>query len=224
MFRSNSENPFQGPHQNSKTVTAGKAPEDATAAMIMIHGRGASAESILTLANEFSDVEEFHLAAPQAYGHQWYPYSFLVPTERNEPGLSSGLQAIFDIISDLEKNGIPKEKIILLGFSQGGCLASEFVARHPARYGGIIALSGGLIGETVSAENYSGSLENTPYFVGCSDIDPHIPVERVHESADILGSLGASVTKKIYPGMGHTVNEDEIDEINKLIQSVISID
>ena len=221
MFRANSENPFQGPHQKSGTVTAGKSPEDSSAAIIMIHGRGASAESILTLANEFENVDDFHFAAPQANNFQWYPHSFLAPTDRNEPGLSSGLQAIFDIIHDLEEKGIPKNKIILLGFSQGACLASEYVARHPARYGGLIALSGGLIGDTISAENYFGSLDNTPYFVGCSDIDPHIPVERVHESADILGGLGATVTKKIYPGMGHTVNEDEIKRINKLIKAVI---
>ena len=221
MFIANSENPFQGPHQNSGTVTAGKAPEEAKAAMIMIHGRGASAESILTLANEFDNIEDFHLAAPQANQFTWYPYSFLSPAERNEPGLSSGLQAIFDIIKELEEKGIPKENIILLGFSQGACLASEYVARHPARYGGLVALSGGLIGDTISAENYTGSLKNTPYLVGCSDVDPHIPVERVHESAEILGGLGASVTKKIYPGMGHTVIEDEIRHINKLIKSVI---
>jgi phospholipase/carboxylesterase len=220
MFRANSEKPFQGPHQKSGTVTAGTAPDKAKAAMIMIHGRGASAESILTLANDFDNIEDFHLAAPQANQFTWYPYSFLSPTERNEPGLSSGLQAIFDIINDLEEKGIPKEKIILLGFSQGACLASEYVARHPARYGGLVALSGGLIGDTISAKNYTGSLKNTPYFVGCSDIDPHIPVERVHESADILGGLGASVTKKIYPGLGHTVIEDEISEVKKIINHV----
>ena len=114
MFRANSEKPFQGPHQESGIVTAGQTPEEAKAAMIMIHGRGASAESILTLANDFDNIEDFHLAAPQAYNFQWYPYSFLSPTERNEPGLSSGLQAIFDIITDLEEKGIPKEKVILL--------------------------------------------------------------------------------------------------------------
>jgi phospholipase/carboxylesterase len=222
MFRANSENPFQGPHQQTGTATAGAGPEEAIAAMVMIHGRGASAESILALADEFDNTETFHFVAPQAHQFTWYPYSFLEPAERNEPGLSSGLQAIYNIVTDLEHKGIPGEKVILLGFSQGACLASEFVARHPARYGGLVALSGGLIGDSVSAENYSGSLEGTPCFVGCSDTDPHIPVERVHESADILSRLNASVTKKIYPGMGHTVNRDEIEEVKKIKQSVLS--
>ena len=220
MFRANSDRPFDGPHQHSGNATSGVAPEKASAAMVLVHGRGASAESILTLAYEF-DSGQMHYVAPQANQHTWYPNSFLAPAERNEPGLSSGLQAIFDIVTDLENKGVPKNKIIIAGFSQGACLASEFVARHPARYGGLIALSGGLIGDSVSADNYTGSLEGTPYFVGCSDIDPHIPVERVHESADILESLGADVTKKIYPGMGHTVNEDEIDHINKMIKKVL---
>ncbi len=222
MFRANSDHPFQGPHQQTGTVTAGESPEEANAAMVMVHGRGASAESILTLANDLGDIKGFHFAAPQASQNTWYPFSFLEPTERNEPGLSSGLQAIFDIITDLESAGIGKDKIILLGFSQGACLASEFVARHPARYGGLVALSGGLIGDSIDAENYNGSLNGTPYFVGCSDIDPHIPVERVHESADVFEKLKADVTKKIYPGMGHTVIADEIEEVKKTIQRVIS--
>lgn len=221
MFRANSENPFKGPHQNSNIVTYGRSPEDANLAMIMIHGRGASAESIITLSNEF-DMGNIHYRAPQASQSTWYPYSFLQPTERNEPGLSSGLQVIFDIISDIEEKGISKEKIILLGFSQGACLATEFVARHPARYGGLIALSGGLIGESVQSENYEGDLNGTPYFVGCSDVDPHIPVERVEESVKILKNLGADITKKIYPGMGHTVNQDEMDHIKKMIDVVRS--
>lgn len=190
--------------------------------MVMIHGRGATAESILTLANEFDNTGGFHFAAPQASQFTWYPYSFLAPTEKNEPGLSSGLQTIFDIITHLEGAGIPKDKIILLGFSQGACLASEYVARHPAKYGGLIALSGGIIGDSVIHENYFGSLVNTPCFIGCSDIDPHIPADRIHESAALMDKLGADVTKKIYPGMGHTVNEDEIKEIKKIIGRVLS--
>lgn len=220
MFRADIDNPFKGPHQQSLPVTAGLPPNQAKAAMVMIHGRGATAESILTLANEFENAQEFHFAAPQASQFTWYPYSFLAPTDKNEPGLSSGLQAIFDVITHLEKSGIKKEKIILLGFSQGACLASEYVARHPANYGGLIALSGGLIGDAVAADNYSGSLDGMPYFVGCSDIDPHIPVERVHESASVFEMLGASVKKNIYPGMGHTVNEDELIHVNKIIEKI----
>lgn len=218
MFKANSEEPFQGPHQNPKIVTHGVSPDEADLAMIMIHGRGASAESIITLSNEF-DTGNIHYRAPQADQFTWYPYSFLQPTDRNEPGLSSGLQLIFDMISDLESEGIPKEKIILLGFSQGACLSTEFVARHPAKYGGIIALSGGLIGDSIKKENYESDLEDTPYFVGCSDVDPHIPEERVNESAEVMNKLGAEVTKQIYPGMGHTVNQDEIDHIKKIISS-----
>ena len=219
MFRANSQNPFNGPHQKSNTVHAGADIENADGAMIMIHGRGATAESIITLADEFGD-HNLHLVAPQASQFQWYPYSFLAPTDRNEPGLSSGLQAIHNIIRELEDKGIQREKIILLGFSQGACLASEFVARHPAKYGGLIVLSGGLIGDSISAENYSGSLEKTPVFMGCSDIDPHIPVERVDESAEILEGLGASMSKKIYPGMGHTVNQDEINHAIEIINHI----
>lgn len=218
MFRANSEKPFQGPHQNSNIITHGVSPEEVDQAMIMIHGRGASAESIIALSNEF-DTGNIHYQAPQANQFTWYPYSFLQPTERNEPGLSSGLQVIFDIVSDLENEGVSRDKIILLGFSQGACLATEFVARHPTRYGGLIALSGGLIGESIQKDKYEGDLGGTPYFVGCSDVDPHIPVERVDESVEVLRKLGADVTKKIYPGMGHTINQDEIDHIKKILVS-----
>lgn len=221
MFRADSTSNFQGPHQNQPTATGGASKTVAKGAMILVHGRGASAESILTFANEFN-APEFHYVAPQASGYQWYPNSFLAPTEQNEPGLSSGLQVIYDIIRDLEDSGIPENKIILLGFSQGACLVSEFVARHPTKYGGLAALSGGLIGDAISAENYSGSLEHTPVFLGCSNIDPHIPKERVDESETILSGLGADVTKRIYKGMGHTVNEDEIREVTNLIQRVIA--
>jgi phospholipase/carboxylesterase len=216
MFRANSDEPFSGPHQKYEPVHAGADPADAKAAMILVHGRGASAESILMLARELN-AEGFHFAAPQASRHTWYPYSFLVPTEQNEPGLSSGLQAIHNIISGLEENGLSREKIIILGFSQGACLASEFVARHPARYGGLAALSGGLIGESVDPGAYSGSLGGTPVYLGCSDNDAHIPEVRVDETASVLENLGASVTKKIYPGMGHTVTREELDHVQQLI-------
>lgn len=216
MLKANSKDPFEGPHQHATIVTHGASPEDAELAMIMLHGRGASAESIIRLSQEF-DNGKIHYRAPQANQFTWYPYSFLQPTEQNEPGLSSGLQLIYDMISNLQSAGIPKENIVLLGFSQGACLSTEFVARHPDKYGGLIALSGGLIGETIQKQNYEGDLEGTPYFVGCSDVDPHIPVERVDKSVKVLKKLGAKVTKKIYPGMGHTVNKDEIDQIKKMI-------
>lgn len=219
MFRAKSENAFQGPHQNLQIIDGGADPAKAKAAMIMIHGRGATAESILTLADEFNDGK-LHTVAPQANQYQWYPYSFLAPTDQNEPGLSSGLQVVYDLVSDLESKGFKKGKIVLLGFSQGACLASEFLARHPAKYGGLIALSGGLIGDKVSSANYEGSLDDTPVFLGCSNIDPHIPKERVDETESVFNSLNGKVMKKIYPGMGHTVNDDEIEEIKKILHKV----
>lgn len=217
LFRVDSTTNFDGPHQNQKIASAGVSSEEANAAMIMIHGRGASADSILDLRHEFDIAKNLAFRAPQANGHTWYPYSFLAPTQQNEPGLSSGLQQIFNIVEELESNSIPKEQIYLLGFSQGACLASEFVARHPAKYAGLIALSGGLIGDKIQPENYSGDLKGTPVFMGCSDIDPHIPKERVDESETVFNNLGAKVTKKIYPGMGHTVNNDELEHIKNLI-------
>jgi predicted esterase len=221
MFRADSKKSFKGPHQQIQPVFSGQDTDSAPGAMIMIHGRGATAESIIMLADEFGD-HQLHLAAPQASQFQWYPYSFLAPTERNEPGLSSGLQAIHDIRMMLNDQGLPDNKILFLGFSQGACLASEYVARHPSRYGGLIVFSGGLIGDQLHPDEYSGSLDGSPVFMGCSDIDPHIPEERVHESAAIFEQLGANVRKKIYPGMGHTVNEDEIQQAAQIIQNVIS--
>ena len=208
---------FEGPHQNQQLVQAGES--DAKVAMIMIHGRGATAQSIIGLAYEFDSRNALRIYAPQANGNTWYPFSFLAPTNQNQPGLSSGLQRMYDLVSQLENEGIQKENIFLLGFSQGACLVSEFAARHPAKYAGIIALSGGLIGDKIDKDSYTGDLEGTPYFVGCSNVDPHIPLARVDESAEVFEQLNASVTKKIYPGMGHLVNEDEISHIQKIINT-----
>tara|TARA_R100000479_G_C6360590_1_gene192854 strand:- start:576 stop:1094 length:519 start_codon:yes stop_codon:yes gene_type:complete len=171
------------------------------------------------MVSTFETDKKIAYRAPQANGNTWYPYSFLAPTDQNQPGLSSGLQKIHDIIEELESEGISKENIYLLGFSQGACLASEFVARHPAKYAGLIALSGGVIGDAVNPEEYSGDLNGTPVFLGCSDVDAHIPKERVNETEELLKKLGASVTKKLYPGMGHLVNNDEIEHINALLNS-----
>lgn len=219
LFRIDPENPFHGPHQGKPVAKAGASPDEADAAMILVHGRGASAQSILMFADEF-ERNDIHYLAIQADRNTWYPNSFLAPKEQNEPGISSGLQAISDQITSLNKDGIPIERIVLLGFSQGACLASEFAARHPKRYGGLVALSGGLIGSEVDAGNYTGSFEETPVFMGCSDRDPHIPQIRVDKTAEILRSLGAKVTKKIYPGMGHTVNEDEIANVKQMLDKL----
>lgn len=219
LFRVDSENRFHGPHQGKPVSKAGVTPEQAAAAMILVHGRGASAQSMLLFADEF-EQNDIHYRALQADRHTWYPNSFLAPKEQNQPGISSGLQAIYDEIQSLNDAGIATNRIVLLGFSQGACLTSEFGARHPQRYGGLAILSGGLIGPDVSLDNYSGSFDNTPVFMGCSDYDPHIPQERVNETAEILEALGADVTKKIYPGMGHTVNEDEIAYIKSILANL----
>lgn len=216
LFRIDPENPFNGPHQNQPTATAGVDAEEADAAMILIHGRGATAQSMFMFADEFQ-ADDLHYRAIQAKRHTWYPRSFMAPKDMNQPGISSGLQAIFDQISDLNKSGISTDKIILLGFSQGACLATEFAARHPQKYGAIVGYSGGLIGEQIYPDKYSGSLEQTPVFLGCSDRDPHIPKERVDETEQVFKQLNANVTKRIYEGMGHTVNRDEIEFVKNLI-------
>lgn len=199
--------------------TAGVALEKARAAMVMVHGRGATAESILTLVPALAS-EGFAFLAPQASGNTWYPYSFLAPIPNNEPGITSGLRAIGDVIASVEGAGIPLEKIMLLGFSQGACLSLEYAARNATRYGGIACLSGGLIGPDGTARQYPGSFEGTPAFLGCSDEDSHIPALRVSESASILRHMGADVTMKLYPGMGHLVNEDEVAQVNAMMEEL----
>ena len=208
-----------GPHQGQPVRTAGASLENAKAAMVMVHGRGATAESILTLVPSL-DADGFAFLAPQASGNTWYPNSFLSPIPSNEPGISSGLTAIEDVIGRIEEAGIPREKIILLGFSQGACLSLEFAARHAARYGGIACLSGGLIGPDGTPRDYAGNFDGTPAFFGCSDVDFHIPALRVSESAAVLRRMGANVTINLYPGMGHLVNEDEIEHVNAMMQEV----
>lgn len=210
---------FAGPHQGQPVRSAGLALDRARAAIVMVHGRGATAESILTLVPAL-DVDGFAFLAPQASGNTWYPNSFLAPISGNEPGISSGLAAIGDVIAEIEESGIPRGKIILLGFSQGGCLSLEFAARHATRYGGIACLSGGLIGPDGTPRDYTGNFDGTPAFLGCSDVDFHIPAVRVSESAAILKRMGASVTMKLYPGMGHLVNEDEIAAVKTMMQEV----
>lgn len=211
------------PHLGQRVLRSGPPPGQAQAAMILLHGRGAPAEDILGLGRELGR-RELALVAPQAAGYTWYPYSFLAPTEQNEPGLSSALALIGHLVGSLEEEGIPAERILLLGFSQGACLASEFAARNPKRYGGVVALSGGLIGPPDTPREYSGSIAGsfagTPAFFGCSDRDPHIPLARVEESAQIFERMGAEVTKKIYPGMGHTVVEDELEHVRRIVDGL----
>lgn len=220
--------PRPDPHADQPIRTAGAPLDRAAAAVVMIHGRGASAESILTLADEF-ERPDLAYVAPQAAGSVWYPHSFLAPLDRNEPHLSSALRFLGRVLDEIGAAGIPPERTVLLGFSQGACLASEFAARHPRRYGGVVALSGGLIGnEQLTAVDppadkvfaYDGDLEGTPVFLGCSDDDPHIPLDRVERSADALEKLGGDVTMRIYPGMGHTVNHDELRFVRALLSDL----
>lgn len=219
LFRVDPDCPFSGPHQDQPVATAGTPLPNAATAMILVHGRGASAESMLLFADEFNQ-DDIHYRAIQARGHSWYPRSFLAPRQQNQPGINSGLQAIADQVAELNRAGVPTSRMVLLGFSQGACLTSEYAARHPDCYGGVIAFSGGLIGEEIDPDDYSGTLEETPVFLGCSDRDPHIPLERVEETEQVFRRLKADVTKKIYKGMGHTVNEDEIATAIQLLHSI----
>jgi phospholipase/carboxylesterase len=206
----------QGPHQGQPVLTAGEPLERAQAAMVLAHGRGASAKDILTLAAELEQPGFVYLA-PQAANNTWYPYSFLTPIERNEPYLSSALATLDQVLTHVAAAGIPAERTILLGFSQGACLATEFAARNAQRYGGLVGLSGGLIGPDGTPRDYPGTLDGTPVFLGCSDMDPHIPAARVQHSAEVLRQLGGAVTARLYPRMGHTVNEDEIEAVRKIM-------
>jgi predicted esterase len=208
-----------GAHQGTVTLNAGKPLTQAKTAMILLHGRGGSAEDILSLADEVHASEMAYLA-PQAAGYTWYPNRFTAPIVSNEPFLTSALERVDGLVQDILTAGIAPEKIVLLGFSQGACLALEYAARHARRFGGVIALSGGLIGETLAPALYTGNFAETPVFLGCSDVDPHIPLGRVRESSTLLKTLGATVTERIYPGLGHTVNQDEISFINGLIAAL----
>ncbi|MGH2645557.1 MAG: alpha/beta hydrolase, partial [Chitinophagaceae bacterium] len=196
--------------------TTGKNIREAGKALILLHGRGGSAEDILSLAQYFP-VKEFALLAPQAANNTWYPYSFLAPPSQNEPWLSSALSLLKEIVNDLKSQKISAENIFLLGFSQGACLMLEFVARNAEKYGGIAAFTGGLIGDKIYPENYKGNFSNTPVFIGSSNPDMHVPAERVYATTNILREMGAEVTEKIYENMGHTINEDEIEMVKKII-------
>jgi predicted esterase len=204
------------PHAGQPVRTMGPSPDQARLAMILVHGRGASAEDILGLAREFRQPDVAYLA-PQAAGNTWYPYTFLAPIEKNEPALSSALGVLQGLVSRLGEQGVPAERVGLLGFSQGGCLSLEFAARHARHYAAVVALSGGLIGPPGTPRKYSGSAAGTFVFLGCSDVDPHIPFERVQETTEVFRGLGAVVDERIYHGMGHTVNRDEIDAVRMIL-------
>ena len=197
-------------------IKAGKSLDQAEKVLIMIHGRGGTAQDILSMA-EYLEVSKFALIAPQAENNTWYPQSFLAPRAANEPSLSNALKTINDIVIDLGKEGFTKEQIYFLGFSQGACLTLDYVASNAARYGGVVAFTGGLIGEQVDHRNYHGDFDGTPVFIGSSDPDMHVPVSRVKESTVLLEGMGAEVTEIIYQNMGHTISHSEIEQVNKLI-------
>ena len=211
-----------GPHHGQPVLHYG-APLDARHAVgILLHGRGGSADDILDFAHH---LRGSHMAwlAPQAAGHTWYPNRFVAPIASNEPFLTSGLDAVADLVAQVMAAGIAPGRILIGGFSQGACLALEFALRNPARYGGVAGLSGGLIGPPGTVWPSHGSLDGTPVFLGCSDVDDHIPKERVMESAAVLRRLGGVVTDILYPGMGHTVNQDELAHVQDLVDGLAGV-
>ena len=207
-----------GPHAGQPVLAAGEPLARAHAAMILAHGRGAGAADILTVASEVMHPGVAYLA-PQAAGGAWYPNPFTAPLESNEPHLSSALAVLAALLATVEAS-IPDERIILLGFSQGACLTLEFAVRNARRYGAVIGLSGGLIGPDGTLRDYPGDFSGTPAFLGCSDVDPYIRKDRVIEAAEVFKGMGAGVTMHLYPGMAHTVSEDELDEVRKIVQTV----
>ena len=201
----------------SMDLTMSGAPlARAKAVAVLLHGRGAPADSMLALSEVLAQPDLAYIA-PQAPGGSWYPYSFLAPTEQNEPHLSRSLATVSNLLGTLSAQGFGAHRVVLLGFSQGGCLALEYAARNARRYGGVIGLSAGLIGPEGTPRDYIGSLDGTRVFLGCSDIDAHIPLGRVQETSRILRALDGHVIERIYPGMGHTINDDEIRHVRGIL-------
>jgi phospholipase/carboxylesterase len=209
-----------GPHQGQPIARQGVSVREAEVAVVLCHGRGATTDGMIALAEELEHEGVAYLA-PRASRRTWYPRSFLEPLEANEPWLSSALAFVGDVLEEIASEGLPADRVVLGGFSQGGCLATAFAARNARRYGGVFAFSGGLIGPKDADFDYEGSLGGTPVFLGCSDVDPHIPLERVHETRDVLEAMGADVDERIYEGMGHTVNQDEIDALEGMIGALL---
>jgi phospholipase/carboxylesterase len=197
-------------------ITGGVSLKDAEKVLIMLHGRGANAEDIMSIS-DYLNLKNTHIIAPQATNNAWYPYSFLAPRQQNEPWLSSALQVLKEILSDVITAGLKSQQVFILGFSQGACLTLEFATGNAQPFGGVVAFTGGLIGDVLKEENYTGNFQKTKVFIGNSDKDPHVPMARSEESKKIMERLGADVTLKIYPGMLHTINEDELNWVNQNI-------
>ncbi len=211
--------PGQGPHAGQRLLHAGAPLDEASMVMIMVHGRGAGPGDILGLSGEIHR-QGLCFLAPEAAGWSWYPQSFLAPRRANEPYLSSAIHQLASLLQRLETGGVPRRRMILMGFSQGACLSLEVAARHQHRYAGVVAFSGGLIGAELDADYGGPGLAGTPVFLGCSDRDPHIPLPRVQESSKLMERLGGVVTERIYPGMPHTINQDEIRWLQSLVDEV----
>jgi predicted esterase len=211
----------QGPHESAAARCAGEPLQEASVVVVLTHGRGGSADTILMLAAEL-DVPGVAYVAPEAAGHTWYPYRFLAPFEQNEPWLSSALDVVRATVETIAAAGIAEQRIVLAGFSQGGCLALHYGATHARRWGGLIGFSAGLIGPPGTLWEFGGSLDGTPVFLGCSDRDPHIPQERLDETADALARLGGTVDRRVYPGLGHTINRDELAAAQAIIRTALT--
>jgi predicted esterase len=209
------------PHQGQQILAAGAPLNEAKGAVIMLHGRGANGADMLGLSQVIRRPQLAYLA-PDAAGSVWYPRPFMTPAAGNEPYLSSAKAVIARLIAEIERKGIPLTRIAILGFSQGACLSLEYAARNPRRYGAVLALSGGLIGNRVGTEEYSGSLAGTPVFIGCSDVDPFIPLSRVQASAIVMAHLGADVTERIYPNNAHTIVADEVTNVQRILDAMVA--
>jgi len=207
------------PHAGQPLASAGAPLGQSAVALILVHGRNAAPANILSLLPALARPDLTYLA-PAAAGGTWYPLSFMAEKEQNEPGISSGLWVLDQLVQHVVRSGVRKDRIVLLGFSQGACLTAEFAASHADRYGGVVLYSGGLIGPPGTAWDYPGSFDGTPVFLGCSDVDAHVPKTRVDESAAVFRRMGATVTERIYPGMGHLVNEEEIAFTRTLLDEI----
>jgi predicted esterase len=212
---------MSNPHKGQPVATSGRPLEESRGAAVMMHGRGRDTDDILGVA-ERVDEETFAYVAPAAEGNSWYPYSFMEPTQENEPRLSYALEVLDDTVNGLAERGIPKREIVLAGFSQGACLVAEYAARHAERWGGILIFTGGLIGPPGMRWDYEGYFDGTPVFLGTSDVDEFVPEERVRESANVFEKMGANVTLRVYSGMGHIVNDDEVAAAREILEGVVS--
>ncbi|WP_144606773.1 alpha/beta hydrolase [Algoriphagus algorifonticola] len=199
-------------------IQAGKDLKEAYSAAILIHGRGASAQSIISLKS-YLKLKDFALLAPQAEGNTWYPYSFMAPDESNQQSLKKSLGKIQKAFDQIVKKGIPTERIYLIGFSQGACLSLEFAALNAQKLGGVVAFTGGLIGEKLQPEKYKGNFDGTPIFIGSSNRDFHVPLTRIEESAQLLEKMGANVKTLIFDDPEHTIREEELEWVNEHLLS-----